>query len=400
LDDTQFRIVSFGQDAEGEVYFLDFPGGGIHVLEPAPPEAAPVRPFPRKLSETGLFASTKDHRAAPGVIPYSVNAQLWSDGAHKERFIAVPGDGQIEFDGVTYPQPPPHADAGWRFPHDTVLVKTFLLEMETGNPASRRRLETRIMHHKKMPGTEEYGDQFWRGYTYVWNDEQTDAELLDADGLDRAFTIRDAKAPGGSREQVWRFPSRAECTLCHTMSSKYTLGVNTIQMNRDHDYGEYGGAVANQLATLDHIGLFTKRLPKPPAELPRIVDYADESQPLHLRARAYLHANCAHCHQKWGGGNADFQTLALLPADKMGMLDTRPGQGGFGLRDPRVIVPGEPARSLVVHRMGTRELGRMPHVGSNVVDAANVALLSKWIESLANPAERVKSGVVTSARGD
>ena len=390
LADTQFRIVSFAQDAAGELFFLDFPGGGIHELEPAPPEAAPARPFPRKLSETGLFASTKDHQPAPGLIPYSVNSQLWSDGAHKERFIAVPGDGQIEFDGVTYPQPPPHADAGWRFPHDTVLVKTFSLEMETGNPASRRRLETRIMHHKKMPGTDEYGDQFWRGYTYVWNNEQTDAELLDADGLDRAFAIRDANAPGGKREQVWHFPSRAECTLCHTMSSKYTLGVNTIQMNRDHDYG---GVVANQLATLDHIGLFTKRLPKPPSELPRIVDYADATQPLHLRARAYLHSNCAHCHQKWGGGNADFQTLALLPADKTGMLDTRPGQGTFGLRDPRVIVPGEPARSLVIHRMGTRELGRMPHVGSNVVDADNVALLRRWIESLAEPAERGKNGL-------
>jgi hypothetical protein len=224
----------------------------------------------------------------------------------------------------------------------------------------------------------------------VWNDEQTDAELLDADGLDRAFAIRDANAPGGKREQVWHFPSRAECTLCHTMSSKYTLGVNTIQMNRDHDYG---GVVANQLATLDHIGLFTKRLPKPPSELPRIVDYADAAQPLHLRARAYLHSNCAHCHQKWGGGNADFQTLALLPADKTGMLDTRPGQGTFGLRDPRVIVPGEPARSLVIHRMGTRELGRMPHVGSNVVDADNVALLRRWIESLAEPAERGKNGL-------
>ncbi len=37
--------------------------------------------FPRKLSETGIFASTKDHKVAPGVIPYSVNAQLWGDHA-------------------------------------------------------------------------------------------------------------------------------------------------------------------------------------------------------------------------------------------------------------------------------------------------------------------------------
>ena len=50
--------------------------------------------FPRRLSQTGLFASTRDHQPAPGVIPYSVNAELWSDGATAERFLAVPGDGR------------------------------------------------------------------------------------------------------------------------------------------------------------------------------------------------------------------------------------------------------------------------------------------------------------------
>lgn len=390
LDDTQYRIVSFGQTPDGEVYFLDFPGGGIHQLVEAPPESPAAPPFPRKLSETGLFADTTAHRVAPGVIPYSVNSELWSDGALKERFLAVPGEGQIEFDGVTYPQPPPGADPGWRFPHDTVLVKTFSLELEPGNPASRRRLETRILHHKKMPGTEEYGDQFWRGYTYVWNDEQTDAELLDDAGLDRTYTVRDPQAPGGRREQVWHFPSRAECTLCHTMAAKYALGVNTLQMNRDHDYN---GVIANQLATLSHIGLFTKPLPQPPESLPSIVDYHDESQPLALRARSYLHSNCAHCHRKWGGGNADFVTLALLPANEMGLFDVRPGQGQFGLRDPRLVVPGDPARSLVPFRMQTTQLGRMPHVGSKVVDDLGVTLVKKWIESLEAPGERSRTGL-------
>ena len=65
-----------------------------------------TEPFPRKLSETGLFASTKDHAPAPGLIPYSVNAPLWSDGAEKERFLALPGDTQIEFDAVVYPHGP------------------------------------------------------------------------------------------------------------------------------------------------------------------------------------------------------------------------------------------------------------------------------------------------------
>ena len=134
--------------------------------------------------------------------------------------------------------------------------------MEKGNPASSKRLETRILQHRKMPGDDdEYGAQFWFGYTYLWNDEQTDADLLPAEGLNRSYTIRDPAAPGGTREQTWRFPSRTECTLCHTMASKYILGVTTLQMNKDHDYGEIK---ENQLAVLERLGVFKERLPEPP----------------------------------------------------------------------------------------------------------------------------------------
>ncbi len=272
---SRIRIVAWGQDHQGDVYALDFIGSGIYrlVKEPPPPVDAPE--FPRKLSETGLFVSTRDLMPAMGLIPYSVKAELWSDGAIKERYLAIPGKGQIEYNTVTYPQPAPGAPPGWRFPNDTVLVKTFALDLEPGNPKSRRRLETRLLHAQRYPGTEEVGDQVWHGYTYVWNDEQTDAELLDSKGLDRTYTIKDPKVPGGERKQVWHFPSRAECTMCHTVTAKYTLGVNTLQLNKDHDYG---GVIANQLATLDHLGVFTKPLPAHPEKQPALVDYHDRTQ--------------------------------------------------------------------------------------------------------------------------
>ena len=379
LTDTALRIVAWGQDRAGEVYAVDFTGGAIYRLAPNPPPDPNAPKFPRKLSETGLFVSTKDHKPDPALIPYSVNAELWSDGALKERFIALPGDSKIEYETITYPQPAPGSRPGWRFPDGTVLVKTFSLELEPGNPKSRRRLETRLLHFEQAPGTEEYGDQVWNGYTYVWNDEQTDAELLDAKGLDRKFTVRDPKAPGGKREQVWHFPSRAECTLCHTMAAKYTLGVNTMQMNRDHDYG---GKVANQLATLGHVGAFTKPLPARPEKLERLTDFHDASQPIEARARSYLHANCSHCHRKWGGGNADFQLLATLPLKETGTLLTKPGQGTFDLTDPRILVPGDPDRSLILYRMQKTGLGRMPHVGSNVVDREGCELVREWIKRM------------------
>jgi uncharacterized repeat protein (TIGR03806 family) len=391
LADTQIRIVEFAQDEAGEVYLVDFAGGGLHRLVEAPPRPA-TKPFPRKLSETGLFASTRDVRPDPGLIPYSVNAPLWSDGAQKQRFLALPGDSQIEFDAVIYPHGPDYADRGWRFPDGTILVKTFSLEMKKGNPASSKRLETRILQHRKMPGNDdEYGAQFWFGYTYLWNDEQTDADLLPAEGLSRSYTIRDPAATGGTREQVWRFPSRTECALCHTMASKYVLGVTTLQMNKNHDYGE---VKENQLAVLERLGVFKEKLPQPPDRLPRLVDYQDPREDLNLRARAYLHANCAHCHRKWGGGNAEFDLQASIPLGATKAVNTPPGQGTFQLADPRILVPGDPERSLVYHRLKIEGLGRMPHVASAVVDREALALLRAWIIGLGERDQLQKRGAI------
>jgi uncharacterized repeat protein (TIGR03806 family) len=339
-----------------------------------------ISAFPRKLSETGLFASTKDHQPAAGLIPYSVNAQLWSDGATKERFLAIPENGKIQYNAIEYPQPAPGAPRGWKFPDGTVVVKTFLLEMEKGNARSRKRLETRILHFQQLGGSEEVGDQYWRGYTYVWNNEQTDATLLDAAGLDRTYALKDKDAPGGVRQQTWHFPSRAECTLCHTMPAKYVLGVNTMQLNKDHDYGD--GRVANQLRTFEHLGLFTKPLTASPEKLPRLADYDDPKFSLNQRARSYLHANCSHCHMKWGGGNAEFQLLATLPLEDTGTVGVRLTHGTFDLKDPRVLVPGEPERSMMLHRMKLLGLGRMPHVASSVVDDKAVRLIHDWIKQL------------------
>src|SRR5215831_17238398 len=171
------------------------------------------------------------------------------------------------------------------------------------------------------------------------------------------------------------------------MASKYILGVTTLQMNKDHDYGEIK---ENQLSVLERLGVFKEELPQPPGRLPRLVDYQDPREDLNLRSRAYLHANCAHCHRKWGGGNADFDLQASIPLGATKAVNTRPGQGTFGLADPRILVPGDPERSLVYQRMKMEGLGRMPHVASSVVDREALALLRQWIVSLREP-DRVQA---------
>lgn len=368
---STLRLVGFGEDNDGELYLCDHMGGRISRLVANSAAADPAK-FPRKLSETGLFESTKDHKVAPGVIPYSVIAPQWVDGAAKERFLALPGQSQIEFETITYPQPAPGSYPGWRYPDGAVLAETIYLNTDKG----KQRIETRILHNEKLVGTEEVGDQYWRGYTYVWNDEQTDATLLeDPQGLDRAFTVKDEKAPEGKRRQNWHFPSRTECTTCHNMSAKYVLGLQTLQANREHP--DYAG---NQLKIFSDIGIFTKSLP-PVSELPSLVDYRHEGKDLNLRARSYLHANCSHCHRKWGGGNAEFQFLATLDLADTG-TSVRPGQGNFNIANARVLAPHDPYRSILFYRMSTLGPGRMPRIGSTVVDEAGVKLIHDWIAHL------------------
>ena len=374
LVDSTLRLVGFGEDHDGEIYLLDHISGRISQLSPNPAKAS--EDFPRKLSETGLFASVKDLKPAAGLIPYDVIAPQWADGATKQRYLALPGDSQMEFETLTYPQPAPGAPPGWKFPDGTVIVETLSLELETGKPESRRRLETRILHHERTAGSEQVGDQVWQGYTYVWNDKQTDALLLeDTRGGERTFTIHDSSAPGGKRQQTWRFPSRTECTVCHNMAAKYVLGVTTHQLNRD-DHG------VKQLAEFNRLNLFTEPLPKPTGEMPRLVDYRDDQPSLDARARSYLHANCSHCHRKWGGGNAKFQLLATLDLEETGALDVRPAHGTFQMAHAKLLAAGDPYRSVAFYRMSKIGPGRMPRLGSNVADRAGLKLIHDWIAGL------------------
>jgi hypothetical protein len=124
------------------------------------------------------------------------------------------------------------------------------------------------------------------------------------------------------------------------MAARYVLGLTTNQVNRDHQYGKF---LDNQLRAFDHVGLFTKPLPKPPTEMVRLVDYADSSADLDQRARAYLHANCSHCHRKWGGGNTEFQLLATLPLSELGIAGAKPAHGGFSF--PTLKFSRQPIRS-------------------------------------------------------
>jgi uncharacterized repeat protein (TIGR03806 family) len=384
---STLRITGFAFDPQGELLICHHGpagDGGLFTLEPNPEQAN--RGFPRKLSDSGLFDSVPEHRFKAGVIPYSVNAPFWSDGLYKERGLALPAGETI---GYT-------RSRGWNFPDRTVLIKSFAVEFTEGDPTSRRWVETRFL-------TRQLGE--WYGYSYVWNDAGTDATLVDAAGMDRQFTIQTAAGP---RQQTWRYPSRAECMVCHSRAQNFVLGLCELQMNKDHRYPS--GRTDNQLRVLEHLGLLKvdwygevrgsitdatntpqaeQRGPRtsgllsaPPAGLKRLVDPYDPHQDLTLRARSWLHANCSSCHVEAGGGNARMELEFVTALEKMRLINEKPVHQTFDLPDARLVAPGHPERSVLVHRIGLRGPGQMPPLASTRPDTAGMALLRDWVKSL------------------
>lgn len=423
IADTTAQITSFALDSKGDLLITDHGGHRICRLEPVP-QSSSASNFPRTLSDSGLFKSVKDHQLADGVVPYSVNAELWSDGAYKERFIAIPAkpsastglpiddDRRIGFTNWR----------GWEFPNETVLIKSFAIETQAGNPASRKWIETRFL-------TRQEGE--WAGYSYRWNEEQTDATLVDGGGLDQEYEVADPVAEGGVRKLAWHYPSRTECMICHTRAANYVLGLQTLQMNRDHDYGRFGGRAANQLATLEHLGMLrvpyaseataavqadgkgkgligaeldvyaqlhgpqrmqreapqhSNLLNKPPASLDKMPNPYDATADLNARARAYLHANCANCHVEAGGGNAMMELEFTRPPADMRLIGVDPLHGDLGLPAAKLVAPGDPEASVLPRRMAVRnhagQPGQMPPLATHVPDRAAIELLRQWIAQL------------------
>lgn len=370
LADTTLALIAFHEDQTGELSFMDYNGGGIYRLVPNTQTVDSTKPFPRKLSETGLFASTKNHTPAVGVIPFSVNAEEWMDGARAERFVAVPGNGRI-----VLRKPQGRVPTNWgEFPADTVLVKTISYEREAGNAESRRRMVTQILHNRGEVWRGNSGE--WFGYSYVWNKEQTDAVLASGKGAPVEYAISDSKAPGGKRTIHRMIGSQGECYLCHNPWAGYRLGFTASQLARKHDYG---GVEVDQLAMLRQSGL----LETPDIDQqPPMSDPHDTTADLASRARSWLHVNCAHCHRFGGGGTASIDLRFGIPLDETKATGQRPTQGTFGIAGSNLIRPGDPYRSLLLYRISKTGRGHMPHIGSRDVDPRGMKLIEEWISQM------------------
>jgi putative heme-binding domain-containing protein len=367
------RIVAFGEDKDGELYFLDYDGGTMHTIEKND-GAAKNADFPTKLSETGLFASLKNHTPAAGVVPFAIISRQWQDGATAEHWVAFPG----ESSATLYPNngKPIPGNVDWHnfrmhFPKDAVLVRTLSL--------SSRRVETQLLHFDGVD---------WHPYTFAWRDDQTDADLVPSDGDEKE--VRD-----GKQKRVWQFHSRSQCMSCHNSWSEYALAFQPEQLNRP------GADGRNQLVALAEAG-FIRRAgddgkPLPPfdsdsaAKERKLTDPTDAGQPPEARARSYLHANCGHCHTFGGGGAVDLRLQLPGTVDEMKAVGVRPTRGDFALPEACIIKPGDPWASTLYFRMAKFGRDRMPHIGSDRPDEAGLKLVEQWIAGMSGATGKMDS---------
>ncbi|HLA70206.1 MAG TPA: PQQ-dependent sugar dehydrogenase, partial [Steroidobacteraceae bacterium] len=334
---TGLQIASFAEDTDGEAYIVHL-GGTLHKIVPG---TGGGRTIPSQLSQTGCVNSTTPTQPATGLIPYAPNAPFFSDSATKARWLALP-DGQR----ITV-----NASNDFDFPNGSVLVKNFTLGAQL--------VETRLfMRHN---------DGVWAGYTYEWNAQGTDATRVVGG---KTVTV------GG---QTWEFPSEAQCLQCHSVAAGRTLGLEIGQLNSDFAYPT--GRTANQLTTLNSIDTLTPALTQAPAQLPVIPDPFG-SAPVGERARAYLHSNCAYCHQPGGPATTDIDFRYTTALSATHTCDITPDRGDLGITDPRRIAPGSAARSVVVARVNRTDADAMPPLMRHTIDTAGVQLLTDWVNGL------------------
>jgi uncharacterized repeat protein (TIGR03806 family) len=339
-------LSSFGEDEAGELYAVNL-DGRLYRFEPKQErDAAPA--FPTKLSQTGVFADTATLAPTAGLRPYDLRWPFWSDGADKQRWLVLPEGGQIEHD----------PEGAWGFPVGTAVVKHFEIAIDDAKPDVKRRLETRVMVHERRG---------WAGYTYRWNEAQTDADLVTTPFNEAIEVVR-----GGKSQRIdYYYPAGSDCLRCHTVSHGEILGVRTRQL---------AGGPDSVLARWAADGLFAKSI----GDATRFAAHPrpdDASASVDAKARAYLDVNCAICHHPGGPapGSMDLRvTTSLADAGMLRVNAEQPVAGAGELR----IDPGNHAASSLWLRTTARDQRRMPPLASNVIDEGGAALLEAWIDSL------------------
>lgn len=344
----------------------------------------PPEPNPEQLSSWAQLMIEDDQLVlGEGVVAYDLNSALFSDYAHKLRTVWLP-------DGATAAQYDP-MDV-FDFPVGTVITKTFYYPTDGADPTRVLRrddvdegldgslrlddvhlLETRVLVHRP---------DGWAALPYVWNDEQTGAELRRTGDLIPLTLVGD----GGRADVSFTYvvPDANQCANCHatnhTTGDIEPIGPKARHLNTMIDAGDGPVAQLQRWVDLGVVGAIPDV-----AELPVAAMWDDDTAPLAERARTYLDINCAHCHNRVGP--ADTSGLFLEASTEQGPalgVCKAPIAAGRGTGGRLVgIEPGDPDASIFVFRMASDDPAEMmPELGRALVHDEGLALITAWIASL------------------
>jgi uncharacterized repeat protein (TIGR03806 family) len=296
------------------------------------------------------------------VIPYDIINQLFSDYAHKQRFIWMPEGVKAvyESDGKIL-----------QYPNGTVFIKNFYYDNVLPNH-TRRIVETRLIYRK---------DDAWHFADYVWNEEQTEAQF-DTEVNIVPLTWEDEL--GVSKSVNFRIPSQEECFTCHKINStSVPIGPKPQNLNKNF---EYSNGSMNQLSRWVQEGMLESSYPE---NINTVPSWEDTSLPLLDRVRGYVDANCAHCHQD--GSHCDYRPMRFaysefLSEENLGVCT--PPEEFINTSLTHIISRGNTDRSVIHFRMNTNaEQYRMPLLGRTVIHEEGVALMTDYINSLSPPCQ-------------
>ncbi len=307
-----------------------------------------------------LFTDRGARTPNTGLTPYDVATPLFSDYADKERLVFMPPGSRARYTGAGLID----------LPVGTTLVKTFTYPADFRRPEQAvRKIETRLLIHRKAG---------WVALTYVWNDAQDEAVLRRA-GLRIPISFIDAA--GKPRQVSYEVPNVNQCKQCHSQDGAVTpLGLKARNLNWTYPYAE---GAENQLAHWSRLG-FLAGAPEPKA-IAATPLWSNTAAPVEARARAYLDANCAHCHSRAGLASNSGLYLSLEETNPAALgVGKRPvaaGRGSGGL--DVAIDPGHPERSILLYRMISNEPGvMMPQIGRSVAHDEGVEAVGAYIAAM------------------
>jgi uncharacterized repeat protein (TIGR03806 family) len=312
------------------------------------------------LDAYGLFLDPAGRQPNAGLTPYALNTPLFSDYAEKQRYLFLPPGTQVRY----------RPEGAFDFPVGATLVKTFAYPADFRRPDEQvRQLETRLLIRRKGG---------WTARAYVWNAEQTRAVLKRAGAR---LPVSFVDADGRTRQVDYAVPNANQCKECHSVDGELApIGPRARNLNGAYAYPE---GAENQLARWSRTGLLAGA--PEPAAAPRTAVWTDTEEPLEARARAYLDANCGHCHNPRGMASNSGLNLHLEETRPSALgVGKRPVAAGRGSGNLEVsIAPGDPDASILVHRMASTEPGvMMPELSRSLVHEEGLALVRAYITAL------------------